>query len=285
MAGPTPSLHLHLSDANHEAMVALFNSNWVSLHRVQSPAGNLRHLAVVVDGSMSLKGQGGAIAQALATIPENYSLSLWVAGETGVHLPMHPATQIHKAQITKILRNVPFKGGQKNVKTLRAALMELEPYKDAQMLWITGPQPVSFPLPYGPQNPLQKMSWLPPMTLYSVLPGPNNLQRGLIFGHEVRYLSHCFGIERDLELWLNQFHQPHWQTVLQTSDNPPASPKAVDKFTEESVRRLWANKETKDLLAAGEGKLAEAFAVKQRLITPLTAAVVIELADSERRIP
>ena len=132
-------------------------------------------LMLVVDGSARLAGTDAGLIAALDAIPPGSKVGAVVAAEPMRLVPLAPWSDAHKQAVTKLLRSTSFSGGQDNAPALVEALQRLEAEPDATLLWVHGPQPVSFQQSAGQLEQAARASRLPQVVLYDVEPGPNEL--------------------------------------------------------------------------------------------------------------
>src|SRR5215470_3006963 len=103
-----------------------------------------RALMLVIDGSAQLAGSPTKMIAALDAIPAGTKVGVMVAIEPMQRVPLAPWSEAQKAAVAKLIRSITFAGGQDNAPALADALLALEAEPQATLLWIHGPQPVSF---------------------------------------------------------------------------------------------------------------------------------------------
>ena len=99
---------------------------------------------LVVDGSARLKGAVPQLISALDAIPPTAKVGLIVATEPVQQVAVAAWSPAHKQKIVQTLRGTSFAGGQDNAPALAEALRLLESETNAKLLWVHGPQPISF---------------------------------------------------------------------------------------------------------------------------------------------
>src|SRR5262249_55450445 len=136
---------------------------------------------------------------ALDAIPTDAKVGAIVATEPMQRVPLAPWSDTQKAAVVKLIRSASFTGGQDNAPALAAALLALEPEPQATLLWIHGPQPVSFS---GSTARLEqattRLSRLPKVVLYSAEPGPNEVLPDAPWAWGARSLPQTGAIDADL---------------------------------------------------------------------------------------
>jgi len=148
----------------------------------------------------------------------------------------------------------------------------LEPEPQATLLWIHGPQPVSFS---GSAARLEqataRLTRLPKVVLYSVQPGPNELLPDAPWAWGARSLPQTSSIDGDLAGF---FARATADKVVRRQQGS-----ATDGVTTGSdhIARLWANERVLELMRAKSNRTdAVALAAQYRLVTPVSGAVVLE---------
>lgn len=87
-----------------------------------------------------------------------------------------PMSQLQLDKLEQALDDNDFVGGQNNAPALADALKQLEPYQNAELLWVYGPQPVVFDKSSAAlEQVTQRLSRFPKIALFGVTDGPNKL--------------------------------------------------------------------------------------------------------------
>jgi len=237
----------------------------------QAPAA----LMLVIDGSARLKGVIPHLIAALDAIPPNAKVGAMIASEPVQQQSMAPWTQAQKQAVLRLLRSAYFVGGQDNAPALVTALKALEAEPNAQLLWVHGPQPVSF---RGSAARLEqaasRLSHLPVVTLYSIEPGPNEVLPDAPWAWRARLLPRTGSPKADLSTFLGRATgQP---LAIHRSQTQGAE--GIEKGSDH-IARLWAHDQVLDLMRtnpAGNRTAAVSLATQYRLVTPVSGAVVLE---------
>jgi hypothetical protein len=231
-----------------------------------------RSVMLVIDGSARLAESSAKMIAALDTIPTNAKVGAIIATEPMQRVPLAPWSDAQKAAIVKLIRSASFTGGQDNAPALAAALLALEPELQATLLWIHGPQPVSFS---GGTARLEqataRLSRLPKVVLYSVEPGPNEVLPDAPWAWGARSLPQTGAIDTDLAGF---FARVTADKVVRRQQGS-----ATDGMSTGSdhIARLWANERVLELMRTGGNRTdAVALATQYRLVTPVSGAVVLE---------
>jgi vault protein inter-alpha-trypsin-like protein len=232
-----------------------------------------RTLMLVIDGSARLSGTATKIVAALHAIPAGTKVGAIIAGEPTARMPLGPWSDAQSAAISKLIRSASFSGGQDNAPALADALLALEAESQATLLWIHGPQPVSFA---GSGARLEqataRLSRLPKVVLYSVEPGPNEVLPDAPWAWGARSLPQTGAIDADLAGFFARATGDNQVTRRQQG------PMTADVITgSDHIARLWANERVLELMRTG-GNRADAvtLASQYHLVTPVSGAVVLE---------
>jgi hypothetical protein len=176
-----------------------------------------------------------------------------------------------------LIRSTPHMGGEDNAPALADALSMLEAERDAILLWIHGPQPVSF---RGSADRLEqastRLSRLPKVVLYSVEPGPNELLPDTPWTWGAQTLPKTASLQADLAGFFDRLFGQAPALLVQRNADVSADnlPKGSDH-----IARLWANERVLDLMQSNPSAnraTAVALAAKYQLVTPVSGAVVLE---------
>jgi len=237
----------------------------------QAPAA----LMLVIDGSARLKGIVPHLIAALDAIPTTTKVGAMIASEPLQQQSPGPWTEAQKKAIVGLLRAAYFVGGQDNAPALAKALEVLEAEPNAQLLWIHGPQPVSF---RGSAARLEqatsRLSHLPDVTLYGVEPGPNEVLPDAPWAWSARLLPRTGSPRADLSAFLTRATGQTLEIHRSQTQEAEGLAKGSDH-----IARLWAHDRVLDLMRtnpAGNRAAAVALATHYRLVTPVSGAVVLE---------
>lgn len=254
-----------------------------------------RRLLVVLDGSVTLRRDALQIKDALASLPPSLKTTVYfVDGKDGdkVSVPDYSATDVFATkpaptetaalsleQAQALITPEAFIGGQDNWPTLKEAIERAAEEPGSAVLWIHGPQPLT-------QNSAQAsiLDLVHRVCLYDlqIEAGPNTLLptiqledvSGLIALETVRHESTV----KDLKLLAEDWKRGAKRLVVQrrVTEEKPTVPIILDRLVSAQVTGLWAVQEVGRLQALGRLSDAQLLAAKYRLVSPLTAAVVLE---------
>jgi hypothetical protein len=232
-------------------------------------------LMLVIDGSARLSGTAAKIIAALHAIPAGAKVGAIIASEPTARIPLAPWTDAQKAAVSELIHSASFSGGQDNAPALADALLALEAEPQATLLWIHGPQPVSFA---GSTARLEqattRLSRLPNIVLYSVEPGPNEVLPDAPWAWGARSLPQTISLEADLTSFLARSMGENQSQVIRRQQGSATEGIATGS---DHVARLWANDRVLELMRTG-GNRADAvtLASQYHLVTPVSGAVVLE---------
>jgi hypothetical protein len=232
-----------------------------------------RTLMLVIDGSARLAGAATKIIAALDTIPAGTRVRVMIAGEPIARIPLAPWSDAQKAATIKLIRSASFSGGQDNAPALADALLALETEPQATLVWIHGPQPISFT---GSTARLEqataRLTRLPKVVLYSVEPGPNEVLPDAPWAWGARSLPQTGAPDVDLAGFLAR--STGESQVTRRRQEPATDGVAAGS---DHIARLWANERVLELMRSrGDRAEAVALATRYRLVTPVSGAVVLE---------
>jgi hypothetical protein len=244
---------------------------------VRGSAPGTDTLMLVIDGSARLAKVGTRLLQALATIPDGFPVGAILASEPMRSVAPAPWSADQHAQISALLRQASFFGGQDNAPALAAALLMLETKPNAALVWIHGPQPVNFrDGATRLEQATSRLKRLPQLLLYSVEPGPNELLPDAPWAWGARSVPQTGTIDTDLSDVFTRLSNRTNTAVIERMQDL-----SVDGLTPGSdhIARLWANHRTLELLRSSPSAnraAAAALATRYQLVTPVTGAVVLE---------
>jgi hypothetical protein len=243
---------------------------------------------LVIDGSMPLAHARGEIITALEAIPPVSRVGAIIASEPMRQLPLALWSFAQKDALVKLLRSTSFVGGQDNAPALADALVMAERAPAAKLLWIHGPQPVSFQGGGGLlEQTAARLARLPDV-LYGVEPGPNELLPDAPWAWSARPLPRTGSVAADLGAFFASNCGECRPLAIRRSQagNADAAPTGSHH-----IARLWANERVLELMRShpiNNRAAAVALATRYRLVTPVTGAVVLETAqqyDESRLTP
>jgi hypothetical protein len=216
------------------------------------------------------------IIRALNAIPETAKVGAVVASETARQVKPAPFTTDQKERIIDLLRSVSFRGGQDNAPALADALAMLESEPGAMLLWLHGPQPISFRSGAARlEQAMARLTRLPDVVLYNAEPGPNEVLPDAPWAWAAQSLPQTGSVKRDLTAF---FARATGQTPMFTVQRRVEITDTSNTGSDH-IARLWANDRVRDMMRASPNTnraAATALAAQYQLITPVSGAVVLE---------
>jgi hypothetical protein len=241
-------------------------------HATAQPAA----LMLVIDGSARLAATSSQLVRALDAIPSSMKVGVIVASDATWRVPVAPWSRRHKKEVAGLLHSAPFVGGQDNAPALADALQALEAEPNATLLWIHGPQPLSFAGGAARlEQAVARLKHLPAVMLYSVEPGPNETLPDAPWAWGAHSLPQTNTVEADLAGFFRSLSADAKGYVIRRTPG-----QATDEAKgSEHIARLWARDRVLELMRANApANRAEAvtLASRYRLVTPVSGAVVLE---------
>src|SRR5215813_2404260 len=232
-------------------------------------------LMLVIDGSAGLAESSGGLFAAIFAIPPGTRVGAIIASEPIQQVPLAPWSADQTHAVLKLVHSTRFTGGQDNGPALARALQVLEAEPQATLLWIHGPQPVSF---RGSAARLEqataRLSHLPSVVLYSVAPGPNALLPDSPWAWGTRSLPQTGALAVDLTGFFTRSFDPNQVQVVR---RPLAEATDAAASGSPHIARLWANDRVLELMRTGNGRAAAVtLAARYHLVTPVSGAAVLE---------
>jgi hypothetical protein len=240
------------------------------------PAFKPTRIAVVVDGSQNMTDACPAVAEALASLPDNVDFWMLLAGDETAELypPLTAATQAAREPAMNRLRSLRGLGGQDNGPALIRAWDWAARATNSAVLWIHGPQPVLLGNLEALRQRCERRVQGPLILDAQSRVGPNRIVENLDGLGSIVTVPRYGPLADDLRRLFRQWQEPATTVVFRRERQAaPAVPAAVGS---KHIERLWAWDQTRRL--AGERKIAVAveMAAQYQLVTPVTGAVVLE---------
>lgn len=245
-------------------------------------------MLLVVDGSVKVGSSVNGIIASLKNIPFGKSIGLLIAAEKIILVPIDAWSKKQKEKIETALGNFEFVGGKDNLPAIASALQLLEKYENAELLWITSPQPIKFKNTSAVlEQATVRLIRLPHVAMYSVTPGPNKLLDDSQWLLDSNSIPNLGSVENDLEKYFEKsFKGLTYLKYKRYSINPNlikegevGSEEHADSNIEigsQHIARLWARDQIYSLLIQGKDDDALTLAAKYQLVTAVSGAVVLE---------
>jgi len=260
-------------------------------------AGAVRNLSIVIDMSDALKSDVEPIKNLLSSIPEKLNPIVYLVEEqTTKDLDNRDIVpQPLKAALAKITGDA-FIGGQDNRNQLREALEVAAEKPGNAVLWIHGPQPISYA---GMEK--QALDLVNPIRLYDLrmsptvakvdsksdsIKEPNELLNSIDnddVSNQLSIESVAMHSGEELKAFISRLDNGTSTMVLQRSVTT-AQPQTLteDPAIANQITALWARDEVSKLLDKDEDAAAAALGSTYRVVTPATGAIVFENDKQQR---
>jgi hypothetical protein len=216
------------------------------------------------------------VVAALDAIPLGAKVGLAIAGEPTRRLRIASWSDSHRRAATELIGTTAFVGGQDNAPALAEAMQTLEEAGGAKLVWIHGPQPIAFSGSAARlEQALSRLKRLPQMLLYATEPGPNEVLPDQPWAWGATVLPATGSVRDDLRAILTRELRDEPRLVARRS---AVGDVAGAMQGSDHIVRLWARDRVLDLMRQDPShrKAAIALAADQRLVTPVSGAVVLE---------
>jgi len=248
------------------------------------PAETTDHLTLVVDGSAALAEAAPALDAFLEALPDGLPVALIKATDRApLSLAAAPLTPAYRTALRDGLRADGFIGGRNNVEALAQAVRQAGGIEPA-LIWVHGPQP--FNETGSLAQALERQDRPVRLVSVAVAPGPNRLLKQLDLYPTARTLSRRAGLSEDLQRLAGELTgsravwQRHFTVVaVETSTETGASVAGAELEGSAHILRLAALDRVHTLIGWNDTERAVAEAIRYRLVTPVSGAVVLESAQ------
>ncbi len=212
---------------------------------------------IVVDGSLGLRKHRADLSRALDAVPTGQRVGLIIAGVPLVHVPAAPWDTGQAKTVREALDDWDFVGGQDNSAALAEALTVLEGDTDATLLWVHGPQPITFRRSAALLEQVSsRLSQFPKIALYAPEHGPLALLPDVPWAWAARPIPLHGSIRDDLAQFFASREAGRMIPVV--SRTKVSGDVAAGKGSEH-IARLWAAEHVRDLmLRDGDARRDEA---------------------------
>ncbi|HZN30145.1 MAG TPA: VIT domain-containing protein, partial [Xanthobacteraceae bacterium] len=234
-------------------------------------------LLLVIDGSARLDGSTARLIAALDAIPAGAKVGAIIAAEPLRRVSPAPWSEAEKRALVALIRGAPFVGGKDNAPALAEALVMLESEPQGTLLWIHGPQPVSFGDGAARlEQAAARLSRLPDVVLYSIEPGPNEALPDAPWAWAARSLPQTGAPQADLAGFFARAAGQTQTFAVRRAEGHTSEGQAKGS---DHIARLWASTRVLELMRAdptNNRAAAAALASRYHLVTPVSGAVVLE---------
>jgi len=235
-----------------------------------------QRIAVVIDGSLSMRQRKRQLAEALAAFPQNMEMALVFAGDEKPSLFHHDSA--NSLPTRQYISQLDFAGGRDNSEALGAAWDWAGMSSRGAIVWIHGAQPLASQ-PAGALALQQRFERRASrLALYDLAleRGPNVIAQQL---RGVITMPGFGSLDQDLRQLFAQWQPGATQTVLVRERRSGAGLPQSGRTSQHLVR-LWAANKIAAISATPAGTpAAVALATHYQLVTPVSGAVVLETRE------
>lgn len=240
------------------------------------------HLYVVIDGAGAMAKYIPQVAEALTKIPADVPADIRFASDE-ISALTDPKQNANLATTLRELNHAPCVGGPDNMHLLADMWKVASKEPGSAVVWIHGPQPILF----GGQELAD--SFKPGSTLYDLelYPSPNRLVEKLPRQVRVIDVGRTSDLKTDLQNFVAQLcgtaSSPYVAARSVSTSKPAGAQEIVMPALSSQLVSLCAYDETMNLISKGDDKGAVRLAARNRLVTPVTGAVVLETAADYKK--
>lgn len=244
---------------------------------VRAPHAPPASVIVVLDGSRRAAGAAAALVPALDTALRGARIGLVIAGTNMRVIAPAPWTAEQRTRFAAAIAAERFRGGEDNRPALAAAL---DMAGEGAVIWVHGPQPVSFADDGRLAQRLERGA-RPPLVLYQAAAGPNRVLTSDRWFATARVVPSSGDTARDLGALFVDLLAPGPRWVLTHETGPESAAAAAGQ---PAIARLWAARTVSAVSATDAAAVTRArtLALRAGIVTPLTGAVVLE-TDADYR--
>lgn len=239
-------------------------------------------LYIVIDGAGAMEKYIPQVAGGLAKVPADIPSHIFFVSDEISSLTGTKSGADLQSSLRALL-NAPCVGGPDNASVLRHAWIEAGDKPNAAILWIHGPQPtVSFSNEFADQDVFDPLLAKHQPTIYDVelYPAPNRILEKAPPTANVIQCTRTGPLEPDLEKFIGTICGTTPSTYVfarsLSEEQPKEGGTTVIPSISAQLMSLWAYDETMGLIKQNKTNEAVKLASRQRLVTPVSGAVVLE---------
>lgn len=231
-----------------------------------------QRIAVVIDGSSSMRQQKRQLLEALASFPRNVEMAVVFAGDVKPSLFLHNGA--NSLPTRQYLAQLDFAGGRDNSDALGAAWDWASTSSRGAIVWIHGPQPLASQSTETLRQRFERRASQVALYDLAVERGPNEIAQQL---QGVSTVPSFGKLDEDLGKLFAQWQPGATQSLLLRERRPAAAGLPQSSRTSQHLARLWAASEVSAMSGdPARGAAAVALATRYQLVTPVSGAVVLE---------
>jgi len=230
-------------------------------------------LAIVVDGSRSLKKDENVLKTALARILKEHShIRIFLANE-----------KVAVLSTPSMIDQIKFKGGHSNGPALLKALQWVGSVEESAVVWLHGAQPIDFAEDRQLEQFFERSSTRIPLYSVPLTGGSHRILEKLFQHNTVHAAPQMLDLEADLPAYIEEFlsgKRKSWKWERRSSGKEPTIiPKVWDQLA-----RFWAADQISQMESSQkDDKEMIDTAAHYQVITAYSGAVVLEEAAQYKR--
>lgn len=235
-----------------------------------------RRVAIVIDGSASMKANKEQLVAAMSQVPASIELALVIAGDGKPEIFTRDTSA--PTDFIAHLARFDFVGGRDNSEALAAAWdWVAESSSDGQIVWAHGPQPnVDMSIEHLIQR-LQRRPGQVELSQLEAVAGHDEISKKLDGLATMQRIPREGKVGEDLATYFSQWRPG--ATSMHVERKRSDSRGMTLAKTSDHLVRLWAAEQVNMMIARHtpeQRAAATALALRYQLVTPVTGAVVLE---------
>ena len=233
-----------------------------------------QRVAVVIDGSLSMRQHKRQLQEALASFPQNIEMAVVFAGDEKPSLFLHNGA--NSLLTRQYLEQLDFAGGRDNSDALSAAWDWAGMSSRGAIVWVHGAQPLESPSTGALWQRFERRANQVVLYDLPVERGPNVLARQL---GGLNSVPGSGNLDDELRRLFAQWQPGALQTLL-VRERRNGGSMSHSSRTSQHLVRLWAAQEVAALSAEpARNAAAVKLATHYQLVTPVSGAVVLETRE------
>ena len=262
-------------------LVSQYDNNQQIVQQVVEIPNKVKEvLMIVVDGSVKSGKYIDQVIESLKTLPQGQKVGLLIASGDNPFIEIDHWSEEQQNKFIKLLNDYEFIGGQDNAPALAEALLKMERFHDAEILWIHSPQPIVFAEGLSKlEQVIERLPQLPLINSYGLRLGPNKLLNKLSSSFKWTLNSGTIAKKDSAENDLKEYFLSRYSTNKQLVFERIAVENVKDvPQGSKHIARLWARDKIRALMRDDPKNQAKAIeiAAKYQLVTLVSGAVVLE---------
>lgn len=229
-------------------------------------------IAIVLDSGVGLAQARDELQRSLSYLPPDSECTLFLVNDDdATALTEMRRFRQHEAELCRdALASVKFGGGRSNAGALQKAWEAVSGSPRGAILWLHGEEP-EYAEPFELLNCFERHPGSPKLFSMQVTPGRNAVSEKLAEFPAFQNLPWQNGA---ISMLLQDWSSRGEQLVLERALSSALPEDAVE--TSKHLLKIWANEQTARHLENGQREAAAQLAVAEKIVTPVSGAVVLE---------